>query len=71
MRWKLLLNEFDYDIVYKPGKKNSNVDALSRNPVDFDTNNFEYFEDSDDEDDGDFSSKILQFDVSESYVLLG
>lgn len=34
MRWKIRLNEFDYDIQYKPGKINANADALSRNPVD-------------------------------------
>ena len=34
MRWRIRLNEYDYNIVYKPGKANSNADALSRNPVD-------------------------------------
>ena len=34
MRWRIKLNEYDYDIVYKPGKVNSNADALSRNPSD-------------------------------------
>lgn len=29
-RWKLRLEEFDYDIVYKNGKQNTNADALSR-----------------------------------------
>ena len=33
-RWRLRLGEYDYVIVYKPGKINSNADALSRNPVD-------------------------------------
>lgn len=33
MRWKIKLNEYDYDITYKPGRINSNADALSRNPV--------------------------------------
>ena len=32
MRWRIKLNEYDYNIVYKPGKQNSNADALSRNP---------------------------------------
>ena len=32
MRWRIKLNEHDYNIVYKPGKQNSNADALSRNP---------------------------------------
>ena len=29
-RWKLRLQEFDYKIIYKPGKRNLNADALSR-----------------------------------------
>lgn len=30
VRWRLKLSEYDYEIVYKPGKINSNADALSR-----------------------------------------
>lgn len=30
IRWRLKLEEFDYEIIYKPGKINSNADALSR-----------------------------------------
>ena len=33
LKWRLLLEEFDYTIEYKAGKRNVNVDALSRNPV--------------------------------------
>ena len=33
LRWRLLLEEYDYTIVYKAGKKNVNADALSRNPL--------------------------------------
>lgn len=33
IRWRLRLEEFTYEIRYKPGRVNSNVDALSRNPV--------------------------------------
>ncbi|XP_063920701.1 uncharacterized protein LOC135135549 [Zophobas morio] len=33
VRWRLLLNEYEYEICYKPGKINSNADALSRNPI--------------------------------------
>ena len=30
LRWRLKLEEFDYQIVYKPGVTNANADALSR-----------------------------------------
>lgn len=30
IRWRLKLEEFDYEIIYKPGKVNSNADCLSR-----------------------------------------
>ena len=33
LRWRLLLEEFNYSIEYKAGKRNVNADALSRNPV--------------------------------------
>lgn len=29
-RWRLKLEEYDYEIIYKPGKVNKNADALSR-----------------------------------------
>lgn len=29
-RWRILLQEFDYVIEYKPGNENNNADALSR-----------------------------------------
>ena len=35
-KWRFKLSEFDYDIIYKPGKLNLNADALSRNPVESD-----------------------------------
>ena len=31
-KWRFKLSEYDYQIIYKPGKLNSNADALSRNP---------------------------------------
>lgn len=33
IRWRLKLEEYDYEIVYKKGKLNANADALSRFPV--------------------------------------
>jgi hypothetical protein len=30
LRWRIKLEEYDYEIVYKPGVQNSNADALSR-----------------------------------------
>ncbi|WP_253302428.1 reverse transcriptase domain-containing protein [Wolbachia endosymbiont of Psylliodes chrysocephala] len=30
VRWRLKLEEFDYDVIYKKGKANTNADALSR-----------------------------------------
>ena len=32
-KWRFELSEFDYDIIYKPGKFDLNADALFRNPV--------------------------------------
>jgi hypothetical protein len=32
LRWRLLLEEYQYDIQYKAGKRNTNADALSRDP---------------------------------------
>jgi transposase InsO family protein len=33
-RWALLLQSYNFDIVYKSGKTNQDADALSRNPID-------------------------------------
>jgi hypothetical protein len=33
MRWKLLLQEYDYEIQYRAGQQNYNADSLSRYPV--------------------------------------
>jgi hypothetical protein len=33
MRWKLLLEEYNYEVEYRAGAKNCNVDSLSRYPV--------------------------------------
>ena len=32
-RWKIKLREFEYEVVFKPGRVNANADALSRNPI--------------------------------------
>ena len=34
-KWRFKLSEYDYEIIYKPGKMNANADALSRNPVEY------------------------------------
>ena len=33
MRWRLKLEEYDYKIIHKVGKGNTNADALSRNLI--------------------------------------
>lgn len=33
VRWRLKLQEYEYEVIYKAGKINTNADALSRNPV--------------------------------------
>jgi len=33
MRWKLKLEEYDYNIIHKTDKSNTNADALNRNPI--------------------------------------
>ena len=33
IRWRLLLEEYEYEIIHKEGKKNCNADALSRYPI--------------------------------------
>lgn len=33
-RWSLLLQQYDFDIVHRPGKENGNADGLSRRPYD-------------------------------------
>lgn len=38
-RWKIKLNEYNYTIIYKPGRINCNADALSRNPCEVATEN--------------------------------
>lgn len=32
VRWRIKLEEYDYTVIYKPGKSNTNADALSRIP---------------------------------------
>ena len=38
-RWKIKLQEYEHEIIYKPGRINANADALSRNPIQLNTNN--------------------------------
>jgi len=33
IRWRLKLEEYDYEIIHRAGKGNTNADALSRNPI--------------------------------------
>lgn len=33
MQWRLKLEEYEYEIIYKKGSLNNNADALSRNPA--------------------------------------
>jgi transcription elongation factor Elf1 len=33
MRWKLLLEEYNYEIQYRPGERNCNADCLSKYPI--------------------------------------
>ena len=35
-RWSLLLQQYDFEIVYRPGKEHGNADSLSRRPYDVD-----------------------------------
>jgi len=32
MRWRLKLEKYDYEVLYKEGKQNTNADALFRIP---------------------------------------
>ena len=36
-RWSLLLQQYDFEIVHRPGKEHSNADSLSRRPYEIDS----------------------------------
>ena len=57
VRWRLKLEEFDYEIIYKAGKNNTNADALSRPPI-MNTNVIDLT--SDDEQEQDRNDDYLQ-----------
>jgi len=40
IRWRLKLEEYDYEIIHRAGKGNRNADALSRNPTTDDSKTF-------------------------------
>ena len=42
-RWRIKLQEYEYEMVYKPGKIHTNADALSRNPILQTERNIEHF----------------------------
>ena len=44
-RWALAISDYDYEVEYKPGKENTNADALSRNPMPVDERQEIKFED--------------------------
>jgi len=33
IRWRLKLEEYDYEIIHRVGKGNANADTLSQNPI--------------------------------------
>ncbi|KAL6268170.1 hypothetical protein P5V15_001267 [Pogonomyrmex californicus] len=37
IKWRLKLEEYDYEVVHKASRGNINADALSRNPIALDT----------------------------------
>jgi hypothetical protein len=54
IRWRIQLAEYDFEVVHKPGKQNTNADALSRVNV-LERENTEPLE-----IDADMKTKILQ-----------
>jgi len=44
IRWRLKLEEYDYEIIHRAGKGNTNADALSRNPITNDSRMLHFIE---------------------------
>lgn len=69
IRWRLRLEEYDYNIVYKRGTSNTNADALSRVEININTNPDEISSVIVEHDDSDPAGQLLDIDqfINERY----